>query len=110
MNSNIKFYQNRIITTAMEEGHKYDGIALIIKRYPWVNEDWLFAQKKLLEDDKIIATVRCHKSDFYDAAAGRTAALRKLNRIIVRHREAVVKRFEGYVKDYMEKPAAKKMV
>lgn len=106
----VQVFVNGAYTTAVENGHLLDGISLILKRYPWVDMDWLLESKKFFGPDKIVAKVKCHKDDTYDEATGRSEAIKKLNHLIIINREKIVKDFESYIRKQMECPASKKTV
>lgn len=105
---NIKIATNGAYTTAVEIGHAVDGLALIAVRYPWIDVDWMMAQDWLYGEDRLVARVKCHEADPYDAETGRREAVRKLNRTIVKQREMIVERFEAYMRKQMAHPASKK--
>ena len=104
----LKIHQQGEKTVAVEYGHEYDGIQLIMKRYPWVNLDWLIENGKFHVNDKVVAIVKCHKDDEYNEKVGREEAVKKLNKMILNQREKAVEKFEKYIKKQVENPAAKK--
>ena len=107
----VSFLLNGIYTTAVEKDHMFDGVKLIMKRYPWVDSDWLADNfKKFAVSDTVSAVVKCHECDTYSEESGRNKALAKLNRQIVKNREWSVSQFEKYIRNQMEHPCAKKII
>jgi len=104
---NLKINQNGMVTTAIEDGHELDGMNLILKRYPWVDPDWLLMQRRYLVKDRVVAVTRCHEDDVYDAEVGRNTAMMKLNRMVMTQRESAVKLFEQFIRKQMDSPASK---
>ena len=98
------------ITVVIEEGHAVDGVRLLLKRYPWVDADWLITNQRFRCPDKVVAKVKCHVEDDYDENVGEKLAVQRLNRTIVRNREAAVKIFEDYIRNILKNPAAKKVM
>lgn len=107
MRSNLKFNVNGRHTTVIEDGHMFDGIDLIQKRYPWVDWEWLEEQGKFLGEDRIVAVAHCHKDDVPDLDEGKRVAMKKLNRKIMVQRESIVSLFEAYIRNQMNSPATK---
>ena len=108
--SELEFYVNGDFTTAVETGHAYDGINLILRRYPWVDAMWLRNDRRFISEDKIVAIVKRHEDDEYDEQKGKREAMRKLSRKVILNREKIVARFEEYIARQMKNPAAKKRV
>ena len=104
----FKIYQYKDITKAEEAGHALDGIELIKKRYPFVDENWLKNNKRFYVKDKVTADVRCHEEDVQNDDIGRREAVDKLNRKIRVQREAAVKLFEAFLANQVKSPATKK--
>lgn len=108
MRDSLKFNVNGRYTTVVENGHMFDGIELILKRYPWVDYEWLMEQERFLEPDRIVAVVYCHDDDKFDVNEGKAAAMKKLNRKVMVQRESIVNQFEVYIRNQMMSPATKK--
>ena len=81
-------------TTAIEEGHELDGINLILKRYPFVDPEWLLSKKRYLVHDKLVATAICHEDDTPDEKEGKKVAIKKLNVLIKGQAKSALKLFE----------------
>ncbi|MDU7686016.1 MAG: hypothetical protein E7K14_01675 [Bacillota bacterium] len=107
MRDSLKFSVNGRYTTIVEDGHLFDGIELILKRYPWVDYGWLTEQTRFLGEDRMVAVVQCHEDDEYDCNKGKEAAMKKLNRKIMVQRESLVSQFEAYIRVQMASPATK---
>ena len=107
MRENLKINRNGKYTTAVETGHLIDGINLILKRYPWVDVDWLLDNDKYYVKDCVVAVVSCHEEDVPNEATGDAEAMKKLNRMVMQQREAAVKAFERYISKQMCNPATK---
>ena len=107
----VSFLMNGIYTTAVEKDHMFDGVQLILKRYLWVDMDWLTDNfKRFAVPDTVSAVVKCHECDTYSEEQGRNKALAKLNRQIVKNREWAVSQFEKYISNQMAHPCAKKII
>lgn len=81
-------------TTAIEEGHELDGINLILKRYPFVDPEWLVSKKRYYVHDKLVATAICHEEDTPDEKEGKKVAMKKLNAMIKGQEKSALKLFE----------------
>lgn len=103
----LAIYHQGDRTVAVEYNHAFDGMELIIERYPWVDVDWLMTQKKFMGNDKLVAIVKCHKDDKPSEIVGRHEAIKKLNKAILVQREKIVEKFEEYIKNQVNNPAAK---
>ena len=103
----VNVNEKKRCVTVFQYGHDFDGIDLIMKRYPWADEKWLFSKEQFQLPEKITATAKCHKEDEFDPEAGEMIAMKKLNRIIRRKKEQVVEAFERYIARQMANPAAK---
>lgn len=91
-------------TTVVEEGHEMDGINLILKRYPFVDPEWLLSKKRYYVHDKLVATAICHEDDTPDEKEGKKVAMKKINALIKGQAKSALKLFE---RD-MQKQFAKK--
>ena len=107
----VNFIVNAPRITAIESGHAFDGAQLIMKRYPWVDPDWLADNfKRFAVADEVKVIVKCTDGDTFSEEEGRRQALKKLNQKIINHREWAVTEFEKYIKNQMAHPCAKKKV
>ena len=81
-------------TNAIEEGHELDGINLILKRYPFVDPEWLLSKKRYLVHDKLVATAICHEDDTPDEKEGKKVAIKKLNVLIKGQAKSALRLFK----------------
>lgn len=97
----LRFYPSKDgrKTTAVEEDHEMDGINLILKRYPFVDVDWILSRKRYFVHDKVIATAVCHEDDIPDEKVGKKVAMRKLNALIKGQAKSALKLFEHDMKN-----------
>ena len=103
----VRIYRNGDTTVAIEGGHMYDGIELIINRYPWVDIDWLVKRDDFYVEDEVKAIVRRHEDDEYNESVANREVMSKLNKKIMQQREKTVELFEKYIIKRMQNPAAK---
>ena len=65
-----------------------------MKRYPFVDPEWLLSKKRYLVHDKMVATAICHEDDTPDEKEGKKVAIKKLNVLIKGQAKSALRLFE----------------
>lgn len=84
-------------TVVYEYDHEFDGLNEIVKRYPWVDVDWLADQSRFVGKGKVIGRAVLHPEDTYSEEKGRQMAIRALNRNIAQQRKQILADFERLI-------------